>query len=538
MKLHNYIKLAVVALSLLMAVGAGYYLGTRSDDAQDNALLQELEQMRSEAEQAAVVKRVSQQMEEIAYQQKALSDSAAEEARQQSVLARNNARKAEEESRRARQAQQEAQIERQNAEREAKVAMEAEREAIMMRDEAQLQRQKSDHLMYLTIARTLSGLAVTNFDNRNTEIGKVLTLQAYRMLRDGGGNLYTSEMYRAVAESLGLLHSFNMPTHSMVSDLDLLPAPHIGCVAVSSYGEVMMLTLRKGQTRAEQKLLFADKSYYFKSVVPMDDYIILMDQAGSLYTMTYDGRISEKWQTLNDVSVKYMYRLKNNLIVVRCSDRLIWVNTKNHKRLFEYVSNKPMETIYVQRDNDRNLLSIYLFLDGGLCRKLSPVGQLESEMQLGYTEPCGEAFVDQDGLIFVGLGSGHIFHTMDGLQTNFINHHISDINGVYVKDSVCLSLSFDHKICISDLRLMKKGMEHEWVEPAAYSVTGWPWAVNVSSSPFIPMEIAWVGCSGGEVIQLPILMTEMGKALENAGIRNMTRAEWSEYVGNNLDYPY
>lgn len=525
-------------MSLVLVGGVGYYFGNRSDDSQDIALRQELEQMRSEAEQAAVVRRVSQQMEEIAYQQKELSDSAAIEAQRQSVLAQNNARKAEEESRRARQAQHEAMIERQHAEREAQLAMEAEREAIMMRDEAQQQRQKSDHLMYLTIARTLSGLAVTNFDNRNTEIGKVLTLQAYRMLRDGGGNLYTSEMYSAVSQSLGLQQTYNFPTHSYVNDIDLIPAPNVGVVAVSTYGEVVMFTLRKGHTRAEQRVLFADKSYYFKSVVPNEDCMVLMDQAGSLYTMTYDGRISEKWQSLTDVKVEYIYRLKNRHLLVKCNDRLIWVNYKNHKRLIEYPCPKPLEAIYVYNDDSDSPECIYLFMEGGLCHKIDPVGRFLSEIQLGYDTYGNEAFVDKNGVFYVGLDNGQVSHTMSGMKSNVFSNHISMINGIYVQDSICATVAQDHKVCISDLRLLSRAKEHEWVEPATYTTQGWPWVMATTSSPDFPMNLLWIGCSNGEVIQMPMLMSEMGKALENAGIRNMTRSEWSEYVGNNLDYPY
>lgn len=527
-----------MALLLALAGGVGYYLGDRSDDMQDDALQQELEQMRAEAEQAAVVRRVSQQMEEIAYQQKELSDVAANEARQQSALARENARRAEEESQRARQAQQEAQIERQHAEHEAQLAMEAEREALMMRDEAQIQRQKSDHLMYLTVARTLSGLAVTQFDNHDAELGKVLTLQAYRMLCDGGGNLYTSEMYSAVAQSLGLLQTYNFPTHSYVNDIDLLPAPHVGVVAVSTYGEVVMFTLRKGHTRADQRLLFADKSYYFKSVVPYEDCLVLMDQAGSLYTMTYEGRISEKWQTLSDVKVEYIYRLKNRLLLVKCADRLIWVNYKNHKRLIEYPCPVQLEAIFVQTDDNEDPESIYLFMEGGLCHRIDPVGRLMSEAQLEYDQYGNEAFVSRDGAIFVGLENGQVYHTMSGSKSNVFSNHISMINGIYVQDSICVTVAQDHKVCISDLRLMSGDKEHEWVEPATYTTQGWPWVLATTISQKLPTNILWVGCSNGEVIQMPMLMSEMGKALENAGIRNMTRSEWSEYVGNNLEYPY
>lgn len=525
-------------MSLVLAGGVGYHLGNSSEESQDIALRQELEQMRSEAEQAAVVKRVSQQMEEIAYQQKELSDSAAHEAQRQSVLAQNNARKAEEESLRARQAQQEAMIERQHAEREAQVALEAEREAILMRDEAQLQRQKSDRLMFLTIARTLSGLAVTNFDNHNAEIGKVLTLQAYRMLRDGGGNLYTSEMYKAVAQSLGLLQAYNFPTHSYVNDIDVLPPPHVGVVAVSTYGEVVMFTLRKGHVRADQRVLFADKSYYFKSVVPYEDCLVLMDQAGSLYTMTYDGHISEKWQSLNDVKVEYIYRLKNRHLLVKCTDRIIWLNYKNHRRVIEYPCPKPLESLCIQNDDNNSPESIYLFMEGGLCHKIDPIGRLLSEMHLGYDQYCTEAFVDSNDVLFAGLENGQVYHTMSGMKSNVFSNHISEINGIYVQDSICATVAQDHKVCLTDLRLLTSEKEHEWIEPASYTTSGWPLVMAVTCSQNFPMNIIWVGCSNGEVIQMPMLMSEMGKALEKSGIRNMTRSEWSEYVGNNLDYPY
>ncbi|MBO7442282.1 MAG: hypothetical protein J6T83_04315, partial [Paludibacteraceae bacterium] len=92
MKTSKTIILAGVAAVIVAAVGwLGYTLGREAKQRDHNELLYEVEKLRAEEKDAAVTKRVSQQMEAIAYEQMNVSNMQRDRAEEQSRLAEANA---------------------------------------------------------------------------------------------------------------------------------------------------------------------------------------------------------------------------------------------------------------------------------------------------------------------------------------------------------------------------------------------------------------------------------------------------------------
>ena len=99
---------AATVLIAAAAATAAYFIGKGHADSVSDDIMDELEMLRQEQSDAAVVKRVSQQMEDIAYLQKTVSDQERDRAEQQSELAMAMRDRAEQESRIAREAQSKA----------------------------------------------------------------------------------------------------------------------------------------------------------------------------------------------------------------------------------------------------------------------------------------------------------------------------------------------------------------------------------------------------------------------------------------------
>ena len=124
--------MSLSALVVLAAVAvAAYYMGRRQSRSELAVLQEEMDRLMAAEKDAAIVKRVSQQMEDIAYQQKAISDQQRDRAEEQSILATQSAERAEMERLAARDAEQKAntaaevaQKERANAERQQEIASE------------------------------------------------------------------------------------------------------------------------------------------------------------------------------------------------------------------------------------------------------------------------------------------------------------------------------------------------------------------------------------------------------------------------------
>ena len=105
MKIRPIILYAVAAAVLLIGVAVvSYHLGSRHSQRELEAMQEEMDRLVEAEKDAAIVKRVSQQMEDIAYQQKAISDQQRDRAEEQSILATRNAQRAEMETRAAHEA--------------------------------------------------------------------------------------------------------------------------------------------------------------------------------------------------------------------------------------------------------------------------------------------------------------------------------------------------------------------------------------------------------------------------------------------------
>ena len=177
MKGRSVILSALIALAVIAGVAVvAYRIGYNRSKGEIASLQDEMERFEAAGKDATIVKRVSQQMEDIAYQQKAISDQQRDRAEEQSILATRNAERAEMESRAAREAEikanaaaKVAEQERANAERQQEIALE-------QRDEATHARNVADTLNRRTQARSL---AVSSQVRREAGENDVADLLAY-----------------------------------------------------------------------------------------------------------------------------------------------------------------------------------------------------------------------------------------------------------------------------------------------------------------------------------------------------------------------
>lgn len=174
--------LAVVAVAVIsFLVGKNASKETDKED-----LLETIHSLQVEERDAAIVKRVSQQMEDIAYQQKAISDKQRDRAEEQSKLAIQMRDKAEVESRAAREAEGQAKLYAKEAEKSAReadgqreIAISHQKMAEEQRDQANYAKSITDTLSYRTLGRTLGNLSVTQHETGNTEIANLLAYASW-----------------------------------------------------------------------------------------------------------------------------------------------------------------------------------------------------------------------------------------------------------------------------------------------------------------------------------------------------------------------
>ena len=170
-----------IALILLLLVGiSGYFLIVFWEKAQAQTQEKELlvAQLReaNEAQKSAIItRRVSSQLEEIAYQQKEISDQQRQEAIHQTLIAEQMRDHAELEREKAITAQQ--------AAVEAYEQMDAQKRlADQRREEAVLAQMRADSLARLALARSLGVQATKQFEVGNKPLADLLSYAAWKFI--------------------------------------------------------------------------------------------------------------------------------------------------------------------------------------------------------------------------------------------------------------------------------------------------------------------------------------------------------------------
>ena len=146
--------------------------------------------LRKQEKQSIVDRRVSKQMEEIAYGQQTLSEERSQEAIRQSEIAQEMTLRSEAERKRAIEAQG-------IAEESAQEAMNAYQMAERQRVEAENQRRQAEHaklvtdtLNYISLGRTLGSQSYAIYQTGDTELGNMLAYASYLYTNDYSGDLF------------------------------------------------------------------------------------------------------------------------------------------------------------------------------------------------------------------------------------------------------------------------------------------------------------------------------------------------------------
>ena len=243
---------------------------------QVNELENRLKDARQREEKAVVIRHVSKQMEEIAYQQKEVSDEQRKEAEFQASENFRMKLRVEEEWKNAVTSQQEAVKAYRLA--DSRKALAEERQY-----QAEHAKRVADTLTYLTLGRSLGSLSVTQYKAGNYEIASLLAYAAWDFIRKYRGDVYLSSVFNALSLSAGLSsvwqrHKGGISAITFSPDRETKDAFY----TVSKYGELLFWS-RDAYGIYRTKTLFFDPQFDFRAA-----YI---DSSGGLRVLSYDGKV-------------------------------------------------------------------------------------------------------------------------------------------------------------------------------------------------------------------------------------------------------
>lgn len=541
----------IVALSALVVLAAvafvAYQMGHRQSRSELAVLQEEMDRLLDAEKDAAIVKRVSQQMEDIAYQQKAISDQQRDRAEEQSILATRSAERAEIERLAARDAERKAnaaaevaQRERANAERQQEIASE-------QRDEATHAKNVADTLNRRTQARSMAVSSQVRREANEPDVADALAYASWYFLKNNRGNQYYAETFKSLALATGGIPRYKVKENGAVNAIASVPGSPRQCVVVTNYGEVEWLRATMNDVDKQivsQPLLF-NSAYDFRDVRVIGGSIYALSLKGPLCILDFAG----KMETVDLPEGDYFK-------LVPLEDRLL---VAGRKSLCWYANglvsggvtlDKPLSTL-VERDG-----TLCLFYADGSYAEMNASGQLEEKKPLVPYVVTAAYYDRASGCLLLGVEDGTVYpvnrynRVMETLAA-----HKSRCMSITMHDPVVVTGGYDKKVYIwnmdnllydsglsfrEELRTKSVGkrvansqeIPTEWLVPVDYAFDGWTLAVCADEDG----KSVWTGTSAGNVFLLNSSADDMAQQLHKNLSRNLTQQEWIRYVGVSIPY--
>ena len=548
MKRRSLLLIALAALVVIAGVAmVAYRAGTRKARVELAALQEEMDRLLASEKDAAIVKRVSQQMEDIAYQQKAISDQQRDRAEEQSILATRNAARAEMESRAAREAESKANAAADVAERERANAERQQEIALEQRDEANHAKNVADTLNRRTQARSLAVSSQVRREANEPEVADLLAYASWYFLKNNRGNAYYSETFKALTQATDGVPRYRVKESGAVNAIAHVPGSKGQCVAATNYGEVEWLRASgsDGNVRiASQSLLF-NPDYDFRDVTVQDGKILALSHNGPLCVLDFQGKLDVVALPEEDY---FKLVPVGGRVLVAGRRSLGWYAGG---ALTGRVSlDKSLSTL-VEREG-----VICLFYADGSYAEMDAAGRITDRKPLLGEVVTAACYDKGSGCLLLGVKDGTVYPVNSYnrvLET--LAAHKSRCTSITMLDPVVITGGYDKNVFIwnMDNLLFETGLNFreelkaesvgkrvvnsqeiptEWLVPVDYAFDGWTLAVCGDADG----KSVWIGTSAGSVMLLNSSADDMARRLHGKLKRNLTQQEWTRYVGVSIPY--
>ncbi len=516
-----------LTFAIVAAVSSGvtYYECKQTYDQELAQMADEVKTLREKQDNAIVTQRISEQMEDIAYQQKAVSDKQRE--------------RAEEQSRRA-------DIERGKAEFERGVAQQAEAKALKAADEAdrmrlmaeqqtkiatdnmlvaQEARAQADTLFYLSLSRSLAQAALRESAGGTVSpLTRLLSYASWHYSENYGGNGYKQDMYRALIRTSGLLKNSggvlkgNIRYISVMND-DEEPRT----LMLTDYGEMMFV-----KSDGTIALFYPSK----------DDFRSMARSGKTLYALSSDGKVKRitlgnAFAQNNDVEIYDVCTLpagiwshlllneQTNQLVAISDKQIAWIDlTEKDKKQLLNVADTP-SCIGMQNG------AVHLFTKTGKHYVSVKQGDLTPIDIQGINGPVTAYYYnDEKKAMVLGMSDG-IINIVDknyNLRRTLTSHNSSvthiDSYGPYL-----ISSSYDKTI-------KYWGLNADGSLDLQFDQTLDFWPLTFDIDPLT--HNMWIGTASGYMPHVCIDIEKNAQTTRSLLEREFTDKEWDYYIGKSV----
>lgn len=500
---------------LLLSVAAALYL-YHSGDERISELESQIDVLREQEKRSEVDRRVSKQMEEIAYGQQALSEERSQEAIRQSEIAQAATQRSEVERQNALCAQAAAEVSAQEAQENYQMAERQRIEADNHRRRAEHAKLVADTLNYISLGRTLGSQSYDIYMAGDTELGNMLAYTSYLYTHDYGGDLYVPSVFQALTQSAGGRRNWRVHNGS-ISRIDISPKDG-SLFTVSTYGEILIHHMQDGQIQTTRQM--TDKHYCFRDV-----YVA---NGGKGYAVSHTGHLvvidgrQTRVITLENVAKPFSLRDVNDhrqlLIVGENSIALLDIATDrvigSRQLGFQVVCTGLRDQKPLLFDN-RGRMHLFNSLDDITDEKVPVNGQVTA-----YTSSKKEK------LAAYGMADGTVWLTDRDGKLHKLVGHLSQVSKMKFIGVRLYTSSYDGKL----LFWMTSDAQ---INPIILFQAG-SWLADFTFSN--DKDYIWTGEHNGTVTEYLISLPKIAQRIRQKVKRNFTQEEWDYYVGRGIAY--
>jgi hypothetical protein len=514
---------ALLALCLL-AGGAGWYLEHR----QVGVLQERVAELQKNELQSKIDKSVSDQLGEIASQQKEIAEEKREEALKEKMRADDAFLRSEIERQKAEQAGREARMEKEKAEEERQKADEARQKAELSERMARLERNKADTLRYQALGRSLGSASRQAFSANQLEMAQLLALYSYHYTTNYGGVVYFPDVFQALLNASHSIQSWGKHRGQLRS-IYFMPERNGRMITVCDYGSILIHTKKEGKFKTDLKTdtLLNNQKYDFRYVYA--------DKQSVIYAVSRSGHL---------VVSEQGNRKRTRIISVLEGDNpfALWAQDNNQVLV---VGNHSLALVDLSLPDDKSVVDVRQFdckiisqshKDGKLMLFDNHHRQhLVNDFRHIETSPIPvqgivTAFSSTKGMSAYGMEDGSIYLLRDDNKSQIkLLGHESRISELKLNSYRLYSSGYDGKVNFWYINSEK-------IEPMEL-ISKQCWILDFTVS--ADQQHIWIGDKNGTITEALLDAKKMKDIIEaelrNAN-RDLTEEEWNYYIGKDTPY--
>lgn len=520
-------KTITIALTAAVSSGVTYLLCSDFYGRTEEELHDRIAELERKEQDAMVTKRVSEQMEDIAYQQKAVSDEQRERAERQSQIADMERGKAEIERGLARRAEAHAVL---SAKQADSMRAQAELQTVIANRERQIAvaaRGKADTLYYNSMARLLAQNAIAQSNAGAADLASLLSYAAWHYTKTYGGDTYQQDVFTSL---LRTADNSMQRAGQLKSSVRGITRADNRYLAVSDYGEIVTLTpYTSADGTAENYRM--ETAYYEPKMVFRD---VQTDGKNLCYALDINGTIvckdfnayavGPQYIHLPDGSWKHLLRMSNGTLVAVARNAVAWIDPTDSKVTRTRLTDSDIEEAGLLDDN------LLLFCPNGIVKVIGKDGNAEMRtMQLPqHVTVTAFEYVPERQWLLLGTETGQIYiYNRDGRLVTTLHGHTGRITRLARLSWQLVSSSYDHTLRLWDLR-----DPSSIINPVNINYDHWPLCFAADAS----LSTLCVGLEGGDIRSISVSAEKNAQSTHRSITREMTPDEWMYYIGKEEPY--